>query len=400
MISQRIMAFFQGYLVVMITGYHCEKFISLALTSGVTFWDVNRKTPKRFILNLSAQDYPILRPYFYRTGTKGKILRRKGAPFLWRRVRAKKGWLLGMLCFMLTINILSSFIWFVEVTGVQEIEKTRILQDLSDLGLYPGVLRSKIEKKRDWMLKELRMRLPEAVWVSIRLKGVVSLVTVTEKTLPPPAVRNDANLVAAKDGLITSLLVIEGTPLVHEGDMVSRGDVLILGEKSLQHLDGSIEIKKVRAEGKIIARVWEEIIIEEPLEVYRPVITSGQRVVYSLRIKNRLFPMFSRGKLSGRFSQTRSGKTILRGRNRLSLVELIKDRYQTIDWNPVVISPEIALTKAKIKGEERMAFLLPSGLKPLSTKEEWEVTEGILKYRLVVEAQEDIAAPELKEEKK
>ena len=269
MISQRIMAFFQGYLVVMITGYHCEKFISLALTSGVTFWDVNRKTPKRFILNLSAQDYPILRPYFYRTGTKGKILRRKGAPFLWRRVRAKKGWLLGMLCFMLTINILSSFIWFVEVTGVQEIEKTRILQDLSDLGLYPGVLRSKIEKKRDWMLKELRMRLPEAVWVSIRLKGVVSLVTVTEKTLPPPAVRNDANLVAAKDGLITSLLVIEGTPLVHEGDMVSRGDVLILGEKSLQHLDGSIEIKKVRAEGKIIARVWEEIIIEEPLEVYR-----------------------------------------------------------------------------------------------------------------------------------
>lgn len=398
MISQRILAFIHGYLVAMVQGKKSEDLINQAVAGGVAFWDVRRKAPNIIIFKVQAEEYPLLRPYFFRTGARGKILRRRGWPFLCKRIKRKKGWLLGMMVFLLTLNILSSFIWFVEITGVQTIDQEKIRQNLSELGLIPGVLRSEIEENRDWLIKELRLRLPETVWVSLRLQGVVSLVTVTEKTLPPAVNKTETSLVAVRDGLITSILVIDGTAVAQEGATVSRGDLLILGEKTLRYLDGRIETKKVKAEGMVMARVWYELVIEEPLVVYEPVHTSGQRIVYSIRIKNRLIPLFAQGKVNGRFSQRRYGKTILRGRNSISLVELIKDIYQTTNWSKREVSTETALAKARLKGEERMAYLLPPGVKPFSRSEGWELTEGTLNYRLVVEVEENIAIPELKEE--
>ncbi|NLW56023.1 MAG: sporulation protein YqfD [Firmicutes bacterium] len=398
MISQRILAFLHGYVVAMVQGKGSEALINQAIAGGITFWDVQRKAPDIIIFKLQAEAYPRLRPYFWRTRTRGKILRRRGWPFIWQRIKRKKGWLLGMVVFLFTLYYLSSYIWVVEITGVKTIDQARIRQNLTELGLRPGVGRKEIEAKRDWLIKELRMRLPEAVWVTVHLQGVVSLVTVTEKT-PPPAVDQAAtDLVAAKDGLITSLIVVDGTAVVEEGDTVSRGDLLIMGEKTLRYLDGRIETKRVKAVGKVMARVWYELVIEEPLVVYEPVSAPGRRVVYSLRIKNRLLPLFAQGKVEGRFSQQRYGKTILRGRNRISFVELIKDVYQTTNWVKREISPENALLKARLKGEEQMAYLLSPGVKPFSRSEEWELSEEVLNYRLVVEVVEDIAIPKLKEE--
>lgn len=398
MISQRLLAFLQGYLVAMVQGKACEALINQALAGGVTFWDVQRKAPDIIIFKMQATAYPRLRPYFWRTRTRGKILRRRGLPFLWQRIKRKKGWLFGMLVFLFALYFLSSFIWFVEITGVKTLEKDRIRQHLAELGLRPGTGRREVVEKRDWLIKELRMRLPEAVWVSVDFQGVVSLVRVTEKTLPPAVDQAATDLVAAKDGLITSLVVVDGTPVVQEGDTVSRGDLLIRGEKILRYLDGSSETKKVKAEGKVMARVWYELAIEEPLVYYEPVSAPGRRVVYSLRIKNRLFPLFARGKVEGRYSQQRSGKTILRGRNGINSVEIIKDVYQTTNWVKREIPPETALRKARVKGEERMAYLLPPGVKPLFRSEEWTLGEGILSYRLTLETVEDIAVHALKEE--
>lgn len=396
--SRRILAFFQGYLVVMIKGYNGEKLLNYALNKGITFWDVKRKTPKFIILKVKAEDYRILRPYFRKTGTSGRILQKSGWPFLYKKVGKKKGWLLGLALFVITLYILSSFIWFIEIQGVQELEKGLVLKELSELGLSPGMLRSKIEKKRDWFIKELRIRLSDTVWVSIELKGVVSLVTVVEKTLPPTTKEEVTSLVAAKDGLITKILLIDGTPLVKEGDTVSRGDILVLGEKFLQHLDGNIETKKIRAEGEVIARVWYEVIIEEPLEVYNPDLTSEQRIVYSIKIRNQIIPFFSLGKITGRYQQERYRKTLFRGRNKSSLIELIKDIYQTANWGKRQIPTAMALNKARIAGNEKITFLLPTGLKPMKSEEEWEVKKEVLWYRLVVETLENIAKPGLKEE--
>ncbi|HBL36035.1 MAG TPA: hypothetical protein DDZ55_04410, partial [Firmicutes bacterium] len=139
MISQRISAFCQGYLVAMVKGARSEELLNRGLAEGAVFWDIKRKAPGTIIFKLHAWQFSVLRPHFYRTGTRGKILRRRGWPFFLRRVWRKKGWLLGMALFLSLLMSLSSFIWFIEVSGVEELDQSRVRQELTTLGLYPGV---------------------------------------------------------------------------------------------------------------------------------------------------------------------------------------------------------------------------------------------------------------------
>lgn len=396
MLSQRLNAFFQGYLVAMVKGARSEELLNRGIAGGVVFWDIDKKAPGTILFKVHARQYAKLRPFFFRTGTKGKILRKKGWPFLWRRVWRKKGWLLGMALFLSMLLTLSSFIWFIEVTGVETLDPNLIRHHLAVLGLAPGVPRRTITPQRDWLIRELRIRLPEVVWVTIRLRGVVAEVVVAEKRLPPPVEDGPRNMVAAKDGLITEIILLEGIPLVRVGDMVSHGDLLILGETTRVHLDGSVEKKKVKAAGEVRARVWYEIEVDEPLAVLEPRVTGGQKTVYRLRLGNRLLTLFSRGAVApeGFVCQDRAVKRILPGRNSLSLVELIKDTYQTVEWTTVQIPPETALLNARKKAESRIGTVLPAGVRPEKTQEDWSLQAGVLHYRLIIETKENIAVPD------
>ncbi len=393
MITQRLSAFGQGYLVAMVKGARSEELINRGLAAGVVFWDIKRKAPGIILFKIYARQYPLLRPFFFRTRTKGKILRRKGWPFIWQRVWRKKGWLLGMALFIILLKSLSSFIWFIQIKGVELIEPPRVLRDLAALGLSPGVSRREIEGKREWLIRELRIRLPEAVWITIGIKGVVAEVTIAEKTLPPP-VEESSHLFAGKDGLITRILVIDGTPLVREGDTVSQGDLLIIGETKLVHLDGSVETKKVKAAGEVRARVWYEIEIEEPLTVLDPTVTGEKKVVYRLRLGRRLFSFFAHGQADGFVRQERTVKTILPGRNGPGLVEFIKDTYQGVEWTAVTVPPATALARAEKKGQERIGLTLPPGAQPKTVGRSWAVQGEVLNYRLLIETEENIAVPD------
>ena len=81
------------------------------------------------------------------------------------------------------------------------------------------------------------------------MRGVVVLVTMVGKTPPPAEEEGPGDIVAAKEGLVSEVIVLEGTPLVKAGDMVSRGDLLILGEKILPRREGGFISQPVRADG-------------------------------------------------------------------------------------------------------------------------------------------------------
>lgn len=80
------------------------------------------------------------------------------------------------------------------------------------------------------MEHHLKERFPAIAWVGVEVKGAKATVRVAEKKLPVPGYTNPAHVVARKAGLIRELLVLEGQPLVREGDTVLPGQVLISGE--------------------------------------------------------------------------------------------------------------------------------------------------------------------------
>lgn len=400
MLWRRATAFLQGFLVVKAEGAGIEKFINLVIRKGIGLWDLERFTPKVLVFRIRAKDFSRIRPFLRKTECRGRLLRRFGLPFLWKKFAKRRGWLLGMALFFTVLYLLSSFIWFIGVEGADLIDRSRIEKELIELGLYPGVGRRRIIERRDWIIRELKIKFPEAVWVSVKVKGVVALVSVVEKTLPPAREEGASrDLIAAKDGLITEMVVINGTPLVKEGDTVSKGDILILGEKVVRLPDGRVESQPIAAMAIVRARVWYEAKIEVPLVVWRFEKTAESRTQFLLRINQRLIPLFAWGKVTGNSWLSRRRLEIYRGRNQLSLVEFIKDTYLQGNWRQRQVPLESALKEARTEGEKMMISLLPPGIQQERFYEEWEEDGGLLIYRLTIETLEEIAEDHQKEEK-
>lgn len=390
-----LLDFYHGYLVVMVQGKRLEAFLNSAVAKGVYLWGIQRPAPGRLLFRVRGKDFPLLRSSFRRCGCRGKILHRSGLPFLLRRLLRNKGRWLGLLFFIAAVQVMASFVWVVGVVvedGALPGE-TRIREELKEIGVQPGVLRGKIKKEHERILEELTIAFPEAAWINVELRGVVVLVTMVGKTPPPAKEEGPLDIIAAKEGLVSEVIVLEGTPLVKPGDMVSRGDLLILGEKVLPRREGGFISQPVRAEGIVKARVWYEKKVEEPLAVWQPVRNQRETVVYSLRWRDRVFPFYRRGRVSGKILWERHTKKICRGRNQMNLVELIKDIYSEVSWEKVRLSPEEALERARREAARELSFLLPETAAVKSRREEWETGGGFLSYHLVLETLEDIAQP-------
>ncbi|NLY88272.1 MAG: sporulation protein YqfD [Firmicutes bacterium] len=388
-----LLDFYHGYLVVMVQGKRLEEFLNRAVAKGIYLWGIRRPAPGRLLFRVRGKDFSLLRSSFRRCGCRGKILHRSGLPFILRRLLRNKGRWLGLAFFIAAVQVLASFVWVVGV-AVEDGElpgHPQIRDELREIGVRPGVLRGRIEKDYERILEELAIAFPEAAWIDVKLRGVVVLVTMVGKTPPPAREEGPADIVAAKEGLVSEVIVLEGTPLVKAGDMVSRGDLLILGEKVLPRREGGFISQPVRAEGIVKARVWYERKIEEPLEIWRPVRGNRETVVFSLRWRDRVFPFYRRGRISGKVLWERHTKSVCRGRNQMNLVEVIKDIYSEVSWMKVRISPEEALVRARREAASEFSFLLPETAAIKNRREEWEISGDFLVYRLVVETLEDIA---------
>ena len=105
---------------------------------------------------------------------------------------------------------------------------------------------------------ELRSAFPEITWVSAQLSGTRLLIRIRENeavSQPAEDEGEPADLVAAKDGVITSMIVRSGRALVSIGDQVEKGQLLVEGALSITD-DGGQEVRRelVRADADVVAR--------------------------------------------------------------------------------------------------------------------------------------------------
>ena len=170
----------------------------------------------------------------------------------------------GLILFLFIIYGLSSFVWTVEVEGAEEINPQKVLSELESLGVQAGVLKSDIDSL--WIENQLIIRIPELSWASLEIRGSKAVLRVRESVLPPVLIDRDTpcNVVAAKDGIIDKMIVLDGQAMVSEGQTVKKGQLLISG--IIEH-PNTIGVRYVHSMGKIIARTWyeETVVLERTL---------------------------------------------------------------------------------------------------------------------------------------
>ena len=167
------------------------------------------------------------------------------------RLRRRRGLALGAVFFCLVLYLATSFVWFVRVTGVNRLSQGEILKLAEELDLRPGVWKRRLNLPE--LEEEMVRRHRGIAWAGLRVKGIVLEIEIVEHIPPVEQDPAPADLVAAKDGLIQRVVVVEGEAVVSAGDTVSQGDLLIRGEKPLAFPEEGEEPplkEKVRARGR------------------------------------------------------------------------------------------------------------------------------------------------------
>ena len=133
------------------------------------------------------------------------------------------------MIFVLLMAINSMFIWQISVDGNYSYSDNQIINFVHKQEIKEGIVKANIDC--DKIEKELRKNFNDISWVCAEIKGTNLIIHIKENYITEISVKEDKpyDIVANRDGQITSVLVRSGKAMVKVGDNVKKGDVLISG---------------------------------------------------------------------------------------------------------------------------------------------------------------------------
>lgn len=292
-----VIRYTKGYVQVLLTGYAPERFLNLCSKHDILIWDL---TPEeegyRFFLTI--QGFRELKPLLRKTKTKIRIEKRRGLPFVLFRYRKRKLFLFGMALFFGILYWVSGFIWKIEISGNSYLSEDVIFAFLKEQNCSFGTKKDEIHCET--LEAALRNKYDEIIWTSAQIYGTKLTISVQENLLPEKSYQQDLeeinDIVAAKDGKIVKIVTRSGTPLVKEGDTVTKGTTLVSGRIEIKNDAGEVaEYLYKKADADILAHVsykYEDVI---PILYEETEYTGEQKNFYSIRIGTKRInqPFFS-----------------------------------------------------------------------------------------------------------
>jgi similar to stage IV sporulation protein len=251
-----------GFISLCLKGNNLEKIINLALARGIYIWDIKRDG-NHIYLKVRTSGYEAFKSIADEHHYELQILQRQGLPFYKTVMKRRMGLIGGGVLLILVLYLMSSFVWFVQVSGNNKVDRNRILLTAARYGVYVGA--AKWDFSRTEVEEAMLRELSEIAYIQCDIKGVKANIKVVEKILPDLNVELPCHMIAARDGVVEDLLVLDGQATVKKGDVVAKGDILISGivlPPAHKTGEGTPPTQAapyhVRARGQVKARTWYE----------------------------------------------------------------------------------------------------------------------------------------------
>lgn len=239
-----------------------------------------------------------------RRGERLRIIRRRG--LYW----AGKGLLHRpvLLCMAFLLVGLTAFlpsrVLLIRVEGNEAVPTRRILEAAEDCGIRFWASRREIRSEQ--MKNRLLGEIPELQWAGVNTAGCVATISVRERATQTTQVRTPGvcNVVAAREGLITEVTVLQGNGLCKVGQVVQAGELLVSG-----YTDCGISVQATRAEAEIYAMTKRDFSAYMPSEWVKKGSVTHSEKKYSLLVgkkrinfsKNSGIPSATCGKMTAEY---------------------------------------------------------------------------------------------------
>ena len=278
------MRYLRGYVKIQIQGYSPERFLNLCSYHHILIWGLAYED-HCYELCMSVRDFKRIRPFAKKTHTKVRVKEKYGFPFSLYNNRKRKLFFAGFIICIFLLQIYSMFIWDIHFTGNETRTDEALSSFLREKGVFAGMLKKEADCRK--IVKEIRTQYDDVVWVSASLDGSRLKIQIKENedSFEKEEKKKDENavdLVASSDGVITKIVTRTGTPQVHVGDTVKKGDILVSGRVEI--VNDSKEVI-----GYKYCHADADIFADTQMEYEDELSASYEEKVYDKKEKHRFY---------------------------------------------------------------------------------------------------------------
>lgn len=251
--------FKKGQIKVEIKVFDINKLLNVLWKNGIKVENVKKIDIVTVTLNVNYSEYGKLKSCVKRLNGKIKIISAKGFVFFLARMKKSISILIGVLVFLIGLYIYSGYIWRIDIETKKNVAPSEIRTMLREFDIKPGIKKNNVNVYG--LERKLENGHGDIMWVNARIEGGTLKIKVEEKVSPKINDENENqelnNIVAKMDGEIKRIYATSGSAAVKEGDIVKKGDVLILPQQGIS--GGEYEAP---AEGEVIANTFYEKCVE------------------------------------------------------------------------------------------------------------------------------------------
>lgn len=244
--------FDSGKLIIEINILNPEKILNILWNENIKVLNIKRVDIATIRVTIDYSDYAILKKIVKKLNGKCKIVGRKGMTVWVSKIKNNIFLSIGAFLFIIILFYLSNYVWRIEINTKSNVSPYELRQQLYSLGIEPGIKKKEVNGKD--IEKKLENLNGDILWSRARVEGSTLKIYIEEKVNPPIIKEEEkGNLIAKIDGEVSRIYTFKGRSVVHIGDLIKAGDVLIEG------VSGSLEEPyEVSPEGVVMANTFYE----------------------------------------------------------------------------------------------------------------------------------------------
>jgi similar to stage IV sporulation protein len=312
-VRARFASVLRGYLTIRVCGYGAERFFRLCTNRGIVIWNLCRLGEDSFRCCIDMPDFLKLRPICRKTKTRVRIEKRFGMPKYTKKYRNRLIFFAAFFGMMFGVYRCSTYIWNIEITGNSYLSDENLMRFLKEQGIVPGTDKKDIDTDALELL--LRQSYAQVIWSSVSVDGTSLEICIKEQIKTEGGVYDGspsdnadqsiaagtdaadisdddsaANIVAAKNAVIASIITRKGTPCVVSGDEVLAGDVLVNAQCDIYDDNGEVMYSLYQqADADVYGYVDYTFSESLPIRSLIALDTINTSTNYFVRINNRYF---------------------------------------------------------------------------------------------------------------
>ncbi len=275
------MSLLTGYVVIRLKAVNFEKVINLLRKKGIRIWDVERKE-YGIKFKISYEDY--IKYVDIIKETKMEPVNKKGLAFKIKTLKVRKGFVIGLFALLITLYVISSFVWNIQIVGTNNTTAKSIIKTLENNNIKTPISHSNIKPKKLETL--LYSNFDNFKFVEVYIEGSNLIIFVKEKEIEKAEIKKNepTSIISTKNAIINKVIAKSGQPVVKEGDVVYEGQTLVMGIVKNKNSD---EFMMVPSEGTIYGKTYYNFELKEPKLKSVEVATNNSKNVYYLHLNGK-----------------------------------------------------------------------------------------------------------------